>query len=618
MNKDELLLKANTLPQEPGCYLMRDKDGIVIYVGKAKRLKARVTSYFNNSAKSSKTESLVSHIVNFDFFITNSEVESLVLENNLIKEHWPKYNIRLRDDKGYPYVQVNWNEPAPRLEYARKPRKGKNIELYGPFPTGSNIGYIIRVLTKTFGFRDCTLKEFKSRKTPCLLYQMHQCTAPCVKIISPEKYNEQLKFALGFFQGKTKATKVIEYLKSKMQDYAEKEEFERASIMRDNVNILKEFLEKSFEQKVEFLNHEKNIDVWSFFSGETEVDMSVYMVRSGMLIGNKTFNFAIEDLMNDLSEEVVSKILQYYATSEDLSPEQVVIDFPEKEVSELSAAFNAFGIKQVFGKVKKYQPLLTMTQKHAMENQRVRILNNESVYVGLNKLKELLKLKDRPKLLECFDIAIWQGQSPTAAQIVFEEGKPVKADYRYYHLKVREEGNNDFAMMAEVIARRIKKLPLPDIFIIDGGIGQVNAVKEVLDKNQILTPVIGIAKSKDLTSGNYTSKSVVRTEERLIIPGRLEPYILTQNPALFRIIVSMRDEAHRFSRKLHHHAEHKRVLSTWVDQVPGIGAKVKTQILSQLEMGKDELVTKTISQLMEIFSITSRDATKLKEYLSRK
>lgn len=397
--------------------------------------------------------------------------------------------------------------------------------------------------------------------------------------------------------------------------YSENEEFERAAITRDNISILKEFLDKSFEQKVEFLSHEKNIDIWSYFEGESEIDLSVYMVRSGMLLGNKTFNFAKEDLVGDMKEEFPSKVLQFYALSEEVNPEQVVLDLPEESVAPLSDAFKEFGLKSLVGQVKRHLPLLEMTRKHAMETQKVRILNQESTFVGLNKLKDLLKLPDRPRVLECYDVAIWQGQSPTAAQIVFDEGKPRKENYRYYHLEIREEGNNDFAMMQEVIGRRIRRRPLPDVFIIDGGIGQVNAVKEVLDRNKITTPVIGIAKSKELTSGNYLTEEVVKTEERLIIPGRMEPFILTQAPALFKIIVSMRDEAHRFSRKLHHKAEKKRIITTWVDGVSGLSEETKKKILSRLTMSEEELKELNPEELMDMFSLSIRDANLLAKHL---
>ena len=594
---------------------MRDKNGRVIYVGKAKKLKSRVSSYFNQSAKSLKTEYMVSHVENFDFIITRSEAESFVLENNLIKQHSPKYNISLRDDKSYPYVQVNWNEPFPRLEYVRRPKKGRGKELYGPYPTGSNISMILRVLTKSFGLRDCSLSEFKSRKTPCLLYQMKQCSAPCVNYISSAQYESELNYVLGFFQGPIKARRTLARLKEKMQTFAENEEFEMAAIVRDHLILLEEFLQKSFDQKVESLDSEKNIDIWSFWNGAEEVDLSVYMIRSGMLLGHKNFHFVKGELIEEIQDEVLSKIVQYYSDPEEISPQLVVMDFNEDELIAVTDALKTFGVEKVLGATKKYMPLIEMTRKHAEETQRVRLANMDSVFIGLNKLKDLLNLKERPRILECYDVAIWQGQSPTASQIVFEEGKPDKRKYRYYHLETRPEGNNDFAMMREVISRRVAHNDLPDVFIIDGGVAQVNTVGAVLNELNLNVPVAGIAKSKDLTSGDLHAKEVVRSEERLIIPGRTNPYILSKCPSLFKILVSMRDEAHRFSRKLHHKAESKRVLSTWVDEVKGLGEEGKKKVLLQLSMTQEELKEYSVNDLMNYFGLKSPQAKALRAYL---
>ncbi len=612
---EELLDKANTLPQGPGCYLMRDKNGRVIYVGKAKKLKSRVTSYFNNSAKSYKTNYMVSHVSDFDFILTLSDAESFVLENNLIKEHSPKYNIRLRDDKSYPYIQVNWNEPYPRLEYVRRPKKSKGKELIGPYPTGSNISMVMRILTKSFELRDCTLSEFKIRKTPCLLYQMKQCSAPCVGYIDEKKYENDLNLAFGFFQGPIKAKRAVVKLQEKMIQFSESEEFERAGMIRDHIQLLEEFLEKSFDQKVESIQTEKNIDVWSFYAGEEEVDLSLYLIRSGILLGQKNFHFIKGELIEELHEEILQKIMQYYSDSEDITPDIVVMDFSEDEVKDIKVALQTIGNVDVLPhSSKKFSPILQMCRKHAEESQRVRIASADSVYVGLNKLKELLNLKERPKNLECYDVAIWQGKSPTASQVVFEEGKPNKKKYRYYHLEERPEGNNDFAMMKEVISRRLDNGDLPDIFVVDGGVAQVNTVCAVLRELNVDLPVVGIAKSREV-SASFQSKEIEKTEERLIISGRSNPYILTKCPSLFKIIVSMRDEAHRFSRKLHHKAESKRVLSTWLDEVKGLGDESKKKILSHLSMSRDELKNYTVTELMNYFGIKNPQAKALWAHL---
>lgn len=610
---EELLEKANSLPQQPGCYLMKDKNGRVIYVGKAKKLKARVTSYFNKSVKGYKTDYMVSHVDHFDFIITRSDAESYVLENNLIKEHSPKYNIRLRDDKSYPYLQVNWNEPFPRLEYVRRPKRAKGKELFGPYPPGSNISMIMRVLTKSFGLRDCSLSEFKSRKTPCLLYQMRQCSAPCVGLRSAAEYENDLQSAVSFFQGPIKARRTIQKLQEKMHQYAEAEEFEMAGIIRDHIQLLDDFLQKSYDQKVESIQSDKNIDVWSYWNGDEEVDISLYMIRSGLLLGQKNFHFVKGELIEELSDEILQKIVQYYSDPEEMNPDILVLDFEEEEIKDVSIALNTFGEMKVLGLSKKYYPLIEMCRKHAEESQRIRITNADSVYMGLHKLKDLLNMKERPRVLECYDVAIWQGLSPTASQVVFEEGKPNKKKYRYYHLETRPEGNNDFAMMREVITRRLDNGDLPDVLVIDGGVAQVNTVTAVLKELNVEICVVGIAKSRDLT--DFKSVEIDRSEERLIIPGRTNPYILSKCPPLFKIIVSMRDEAHRFSRKLHHKAESKRVLATWLDDVKGLGEETKKKILTSLSMSKAELKAYTVNDLMNYFGIKNPQAKALWTHL---
>jgi excinuclease ABC subunit C len=558
---------------------------------------------------------MVSHVSDFEFILTLSDAESFVLENNLIKEHSPKYNIRLRDDKSYPYIQVNWNEPYPRLEYVRRPKKSKGKELIGPYPTGSNISMVMRILTKSFELRDCSLTEFKTRKTPCLLYQMKQCSAPCVGHIDEKNYESDLNLAFGFFQGPLKAKRAVQKLHEKMILFSEGEEFERAAMIRDHIVLLEEFLQKSFDQKVESIQTDKNIDVWSFYVGEEEVDLSLYMIRSGLLLGQKNFHFIKGELIEELQDEILQKIMQYYSDPEELTPELVVLDYSENDVIDIKEALKTVGEISVLSNAsKKFSPLLQMCRKHAEESQRVRIANADSVYVGLNKLKELLNLKERPAHLECFDVAIWQGKSPTASQVVFEEGKPNKKKYRYYHLEERPEGNNDFAMMREVISRRLDNGDLPDVFVVDGGVAQVNTVCAVLRELNIELPVVGIAKSREV-SGSFKSKEIEKTEERLIIPGRSNPYILTKCPSLFKIIVSMRDEAHRFSRKLHHKAESKRVLSTWLDEVKGLGEESKKKILTQLSMSQEELKNYTVNDLVNYFGIKNPQAKALWAHL---
>ncbi len=553
--------KAKLLPTKPGCYLMKNKDQQIIYVGKAKNLRSRVSSYFNNSAKNAKTDILVSHIVDFDFIMTTSDAESFVLENTLIKKHTPKYNIRLKDDKSYPYVVINRNEPFPRLEFVRRVKRAKGVEVFGPFVTGSNVWEIIRILTQSFCLRDCTLTEFRKRKEPCLLYQMHQCSAPCVEKISAEEYERDLDYARDMFSGS--GSKTLRELESRMYKASENEEFEKAALIRDNLKILGDFA-NNFKQENAEHGDEKNLDIVAFYQGEIEVDISIYMMRNGVLLGHKNFNFSNLDIVESLEDSVLNFLFQYYSTTYDSLPDLIITQMDEENNQMLEAGVSTLGKNiRVRPPQKKYDSFLNLTRDHAFEQQRVRLLHEDSVYVGLNKLKDLLSLKERPVVLECYDIAIFQGSSPTAAQIVFHDGKPDKKNYRYYHLEERPEGNNDFAMMRELIIRRSDNGSLPDVFIVDGGWGQVNVFKEALKELNIPIPVVGIAKSKNVrTKDGFKSEDIKKSEERLVIPGRANPYFLNQNRSLFKIIVQMRDEAHRFSRKLHHKEETKRVLGT--------------------------------------------------------
>jgi len=597
---------------------MKGAHGQVLYVGKAKNLKSRASSYFNNSAKSPKTQILVSHIHDLDFILTQSDAESFVLENNLIKQHKPKYNIQLKDDKTYPYLSINFNEEFPRLEYVRRPRRKKGVELYGPFPVGSNISKILRILTKAFQLRDCSLHEFKNRTSPCILYQMKQCSAPCVGHINKEEYAENIDLAANFFKNPKKVKMTLEYLTTLMMNYAEAEEFEQAAMLRDYIEELDEFAEKSFEQNVESLS-DHNVDIISFYVGELEVDISIYLIRQGNLLGHKNFNFLNADLLDDVENEIMVAMLQYYSQNKDVLPEKVITSFTKTHASELQAALTNLigdGIRfSVHGKTKKYESLIESTRRHAQESQNVRIKNQDSVFVGLNRLKDLISLKDRPRVLECYDVAVWQGKSPTASQVVFYDGKPDKKEYRHYHLQELPEGNNDFAMMREVFTRRLKHGNFPDVFIVDGGVQQVNTVKKVLDEIKLEIPVIGIAKARDLKKAGFRSGEVKMSEERLVIPGRANPYILNKCPSLLRIIVQMRDESHRFSRILHHKAEKKRVIQTWVNEIKGLNKTIKEQIFRSNTLDQDELREMKINELQNFFGLELKHARILYNYL---
>ena len=598
---------------------MKNREGKVIYVGKAKNLKHRVSSYFSQAPKSAKTEILVGHIRNIDFIIVENEAAALVLENNLIKKHWPRYNIHLKDDKSYPYVVVSESEDFPRLDYQRRPKRERGDQIFGPFVVGSHIGEVVKILTQSFQLRDCTLRDFLSRKEPCLLYQMKQCSAPCVGKISRSEYRKDLHHALGFF--KDKGAKSIGVLNQRMVKASAEEAFERAAIIRDAIDKLERFM--GFQQvNAELHRGVKDADYIAYHVGEFEVDISLYMLRHGVILGHKNFHFPVVDVIDELNQVLLNYLLQYYSTTQESLPRQIIVDLGPQLVRPLSQALQEILQHSVVVRppAPRHAGIIDLTREHAQESQRVRVTNQESVYSGLNKLAELLGMPERPRVMECFDVAVFQGKSPTASQVVFVDGRPDTSRYRYYHLRELPEGNNDFAMMRELFERRMDNGDLPDVLVVDGGVAQVNTVKKVLQDFGVDIPLAGIAKAKNLSSHHqsFRLKEVEKGDERLIIPNRSNPYVLAKNRALFCILVQMRDEAHRFSRKLHHKREQKRVIHSWIDKVFGVGREAKKDILRNLVHTPEQLAEMNLDQLSRALGVGLAVAKRVKSFLHRR
>ena len=618
--QQKLLAKAQSLPTLAGCYLMKGERGQVIYIGKAKSLRSRVCSYFNQAERSIKVEAMANKVLDFDFLVTASEAEAYVVENNLIKKHLPKYNIRLRDDKSYPYVSINLNEPFARLEYVRRPKRAPQVLLFGPYPTGLPVGQVMKALTKTLRLRDCSLAEFKNRERPCLLYQIHQCSAPCVGLISEASYAQRLQWAIDFFKSKPQAT--IEFLTQQMIQLAEREKFEEAALIRDMLPILQDYTQVIGQKHAELLGQEEDVDVVGVYQGESEVDLVFYMIRRGILIGQKTFHYLNAESFQDQTSELKELLVAVYADHPEEIPEKIILNLTKADLSDLEQVFEIIAPTRnvkVLSNQGRWQSASRLACEQAKEGQRVRLENEDSPYLGLHKLKFLLSLKELPRRLEMVDIAIFQGSSPTAGLVVFVDGKADKTQYRHYHLEKRPEGNNDFAMMREFVARRFKKedrLDDPDVLIVDGGKGQVSSVREALRELGLEIPVVGLAKSK--TESDFRSEDVKATDERLIIPGRANPYMLRQCGPLFRILIVMRDEAHRFCRRLHHHQEKEKLLSSWVDEIEGVGPKARSHLMKAIRGGPDIYRGLSVQELMVQLRVRAPLAKNIFIYLERK
>jgi len=552
-SRSQLVLKANNLPKTSGCYLMLNEFAEVIYVGKAKNLKNRVISYFNQSSKTNKTYALLEQIADFQFILTSNEVESFVLENNLIKKHAPKYNIRLRDDKTYPYLQYNKKETYPRLEFTRRPKKNRLYKVLGPYPDGFAFSKTLQAITKLFSLRDCTTREFLKRQVPCLLYQMEQCSAPCVGHISIEDYAGSFKEIVHFFSDPAHSQNFFKLIEEKMKNEAVLENFEKALAYRELLFLCEQFQDHYQKQQVEDLASSENCDLLGLSEIETEIDLSLYTIRKGVLIGVEHF-FWKRDVEEDSFQSILSQLSLYYEKAIH-PPETIYCSFTEEQIHLGTEVLNRLmgSNKIVFAKSsRKFSKLLEETKSHALEESKLRKEVRKEIDVGLVELKELLGMDYIPQVIEGYDIAIWQGKSPTAAQIVFVEGRPAKNQYRYYHLNERWEGNNDFAMIEETIERRLKSGRLPDLWVIDGGKGQLSSAQKILRQHNISNCfVIALAKEK-------SDRGV---KDRIFISEHKDSISLEQHLFAKRILVHLRDEAHRFCRKLHHHAEKKRMIN---------------------------------------------------------
>ena len=612
-----LLKKIRELPESAGCYLFkrllgREKHEDILYIGKSKNLRNRVSSYFNKSIKSKKTESLVLHIDDFDFILTESEAEAYILENNLIKKYLPKYNIRLKDDRSYPYIVFDLAEKYIRPLYTRSPTRRKKRKVFGPFPLGLNISAVLRILIKFFKLRDCSVSEFKNRKSPCLLYQMNQCSAPCMEYISEERYNENISYLIDFFNGKTE--NIFKELEKKMFLESNEEKYEIAMDLRNNIKILENFANNSFNRDLE----KKELDCIAYSVGKVGIDVSIYMMRKGGLVGHKNFNFIKGKDHEENIEMFVNFIFQYYTTISNNIPKEIIVDLKSEKIKIINEAFKIiFDEKIIFKRPNvKNKSDYQLTKEYSLKYKNEREENKNLPFVGLEKLKDLLELTEIPRVLECYDISVWEGNSPTASQIVFYNGIPDKKYYRYYHLEKRMEGNNDYAMMEEVLTRRIKNGRLPDVFIVDGGKGQINIFLKVLNKMKINIPVIGIVKRKINKKQSFKDKEIIKSEERLIILNREDEYILKDCPPLFRVIVKMRDEAHRFSRRLHHKKERDRLLKSILLEVEGIGPKTLSKIQKKIKVRISDLSKMDTIDISKYFNISEKIANRIKKRLS--
>jgi excinuclease ABC subunit C len=580
VNFEQLKERVKEFPTQAGVYLMKNLADKIIYVGKAKNLRNRVRSYFQDSKDHSpKTRVLVSHIREVEYILTKTEVEAFLLEASLIKKHRPKYNIRLKDDKAYPYIKLSWTDDYPRLYLSRKVKKDGSL-YFGPYTKGLAVQGTIKFLNRTFKIRDCTDSVFKTRKRPCMTHQIGRCTAPCVDLISREDYREEVSGAKDFLKGQDR--KVIKELTQRMKTAANEEKFEVAARLRDSINAVKAILEK---QSVINASSEKDQDAIGFFGDERGCLIETLHVRQGRVLGTRAHYFPMldpQDPLEDPREWLISFLNQYY--EDNIIPEEVLL--PVEVGSDMMKLMEAVlkersGQEVVvrFGTGEKAQNLVAMANENAKAHFEKYVTKSEEKRKGLEEIKERLGLPALPMRIECYDISNFQGAESVASQVVFEEGVPSKEHYRRYKIKT-VEGPNDYASMKEVLSRRFQHIEYddPQLIVIDGGKGQLNvAVKILKEIGRPEIPVVGLAKAR--IQGEFSDQEVLSSEERFFIPGRQNPVVFKSNSEAHHILVGIRDEAHRFAITYHRKLREATSLESALDFVVGLGEKRKKELL---------------------------------------
>ena len=573
----------DNLPDKPGVYIMRDVNGIIIYIGKAKSLVKRVKSYFREKLDRPKTQVLMSHFDSLEYIITNSEKEALILEANLIKKHRPRYNVQLKDDKRYPYVKIT-DEDFPRLVITRNITK--NGIYYGPFTDVGSVKQTVKFLKSLFKIRTC-----RNMDGPCLNAQIDLCYAPCDGKITKEEYSEIINKIDLFFQGKYST--IVKNLKKEMVQASIHEEFEKAAVIRDQIASIEEIMEKQF---VDLVDDDLDQDVIAIAPDDNEVVVIIMPIRNGKIVGRD--DFLMSGSQFDSSSEVIFAFIQQYYGYNRHIPKQILLDedIDDKELLEdwlsdlrgnkVKINVPQKGVKLRLVKMAKKNAEIIKHQSKKMEN-------------ALVELKKYLKLEKLPRVIEGYDISNISGKFAVGSKVSFKDGKPNKKMYK--HFKIETPGPNDFAMMEELLTRRLQHItsdPEPNLIVIDGGKGQLGMACGVLDKlNLNHIPIIGLAKEF----------------EEIFTPNSKRPIIIPKNNIALHLLQQVRDESHRFAITYHRKLRSNDIESSVLDEIKGIGKKRKIALLKEFTT-IDNIKKASLDDLVEVEGMNHKSARNVYDY----
>lgn len=606
MEQKRLEQQLKALPAKPGVYLLKDEGDNVLYIGKASSLYHRVGSYFGSPySLSPKLQRMVARATDFDFFVTDSEQEAILLECNLIKKYRPRYNVRLKDDKSYPYLKMNLTDDWPRVYFTRRIEKD-GAKYFGPFASAGSVRRTLALLKRLFPFRSCKKPITGSHLRPCLEYHIHRCLGPCIAAVSREEYRQVISQVILFLEGKQEV--IVRELRSRMAEAAENLEFEKAALIRDQVHAVERVIER---QKI--ASAEGEMDVIAFAQAREQAYVLVFLIRNGKLLGRE--NFILAGTQDEEPSQIMTSFVQQFYNSAPYIPKQILLQHPlegmpliaewlgSKRGAKVELRVPHRGVK------KRLVDMVAENARQGLEQLKIKLLAEpDALAAALEELQKELPLSCPPQRVECYDISDIQGTSAVGSMVVFERGQPKKSHYRRFRIK-SVAGANDYAMIQEVLRRRFKKgisepresawAITPDLILIDGGRGHLSAALEVM---------------KEAGVDFIPCASIAKENEAIFLPQVDEPIMLPRHSAALYFLQRVRDEAHRFALGYYHKVRQRESFASPLDTIPGVGAKRKRALLKRFGSLRG-VKQATLEELASVKGMTRSVAGRVKEYL---
>jgi len=589
---------ASLLPKSNGVYIFKDKDDKIVYVGKAKNLKSRVSSYF--TSKETRAIRIKNEIYSIDFIVNENEEDALILENDLIKKNKPKLNVRLKDDKSFPYIKINIKEDFPQFFVTRNHIEDGG-KYFGPYANASNVRKTLNQLSKLFPYRSCDEKlPFKL----CMDFHIKRGKKPCSSESNKLEYMKVVMQTISFLEGNTKET--ISSLKKSMWEASRSQSYEKAAQIRDNISAIESIFEK--QSVITSKNTNLNLDVFDVASNNIETWVDVMQVRNGKIKTRDHFQMEVQDFHDN--KLILSSFIKSYYLKNNYPPKEILVNYLPYDKSEIEEYLKIkFGKKininiPARGSKKEVIGFVSRNLKKWIEYRENRLNDNEEVSAkSLLDIKNQLKLKSKPKIIECFDISHIQGTSVVASMVVFDNGKANKSKYRRFELK-NSQKNDDYSALKEIFTRRLKRLEdeneLPDLMLVDGGKGQLTSTNEILNHS----------KFKDIQIA-----SIAKQKEEIFMPNYKDSIILKNGSYGKHLIQRIRDEAHRFAVEYHRKKRSKKMISSELDSVQGIGPKKKKSLMLFFGSIKN-IRDASLDELLQVNGINTKDAKKIKDLIN--